>query len=237
MPPRSTASRSEIDCPPELLATINPRPPGQALRTSAENAAQHTAGSRIVLRASAVVQRYAWEVEDTAAAWRGDAAAHLRPLLSGPGSQRRGLARARDRTAAVRSLGGKSSSTPCRARGRGCGSCRAARACAKRCRGVNAQTRILVADDDRAFSTSSRSCCGGRGSRGRRGEERNGGARACAGELVRHRHPRRDAPRFVRHDVCRELRAESDVADPDADRAPTRSPAACSGSSSAPTIT
>ena len=50
----------EIDCPPDLLATINRDLLGQALRNLGENAAKHTRAGRIVLGRMRWVQRYAW---------------------------------------------------------------------------------------------------------------------------------------------------------------------------------
>ncbi|MEP6812812.1 MAG: ATP-binding protein [Actinomycetota bacterium] len=67
----------ELDCPPELLATINRDLLGQALRNLGENAAKHTLSGRIVLRAYAVGTTVRVEVEDTGAGMSAETQQHV----------------------------------------------------------------------------------------------------------------------------------------------------------------
>jgi signal transduction histidine kinase len=67
----------EIDCPPELVATINRDLLGQALRNLGENAAKHTLSGRIVLRAYAVGTTVRVEVEDTGAGMSAETQQHV----------------------------------------------------------------------------------------------------------------------------------------------------------------
>ena len=67
----------EIDCPPELVATINRDLLGQALRNLGENAAKHTLAGRIVLRAYAVGTTVRVEVEDTGVGMSAEQQQHV----------------------------------------------------------------------------------------------------------------------------------------------------------------
>jgi signal transduction histidine kinase len=67
----------EIDCPPELVATINRDLLGQALRNLGENAAKHTLAGRVVLRAYAVGTTVRVEVEDTGVGMSAEQQQHV----------------------------------------------------------------------------------------------------------------------------------------------------------------
>ena len=99
----------EVDCPPELDASVNRDLLEQALRNLGENAAKHTSSGRIVLRAYGVGTSVSVEVEDTGAGMSADTQQHVfdrfyRGKDRDPEGFGLGLAIVRQ---AVRSLGGR----------------------------------------------------------------------------------------------------------------------------------
>jgi len=98
----------EVDCAPELVASVNPDLVEQALRNLAENAVKHTPSGRIVLRAYAAGTTVHLEVEDTGTGMSSETQQHVfdrffRGEDRGPEGFGLGLAIVRQ---AVRSLGG-----------------------------------------------------------------------------------------------------------------------------------
>jgi two-component system, OmpR family, phosphate regulon sensor histidine kinase PhoR len=67
----------EVDCPPELLASVNRDLLEQALRNLGENAVKHTPSGRIVLRARAAGTSVLVEVEDTGVGMSADTQQHV----------------------------------------------------------------------------------------------------------------------------------------------------------------
>src|SRR5256885_12937593 len=99
----------EVDCPPELLASVNRDLLEQALRNLGENAVKHTPSGRIVLRARAAGTSVLVEVEDTGVGMSAETQHHVFDrFYRGQGRDAEGfglgLAIVRE---AVRSLGGR----------------------------------------------------------------------------------------------------------------------------------
>ena len=67
----------EVDCAPELLASVNRDLLEQALRNLGENAAKHTPSGRIVFRARAAGTSVLVEVEDTGAGMSAETQQHV----------------------------------------------------------------------------------------------------------------------------------------------------------------
>ena len=67
----------EVDCPPELLASVNRDLLEQALRNLGENAVKHTPSGRIVLRARAAGTSVLVEVEDTGVGMSAETQQHV----------------------------------------------------------------------------------------------------------------------------------------------------------------
>src|SRR3954453_14123252 len=67
----------EVDCPPELLPSVNRDLLEQALRNLGENAVKHTPSGRIVLRARAAGTSVLVEVEDTGVGMSADTQQHV----------------------------------------------------------------------------------------------------------------------------------------------------------------
>jgi signal transduction histidine kinase/HAMP domain-containing protein len=67
----------EVDCAPELLASVNRDLLEQALRNLGENAAKHTPSGRIVFRARAAGTSVLMEIEDTGAGMSAETQQHV----------------------------------------------------------------------------------------------------------------------------------------------------------------
>jgi signal transduction histidine kinase/HAMP domain-containing protein len=67
----------EVDCPPELLASLNPELLEQVLRNLGENAAKYTPSGRVVLRAYAQGTAIVVEVEDTGVGMSAETQQHV----------------------------------------------------------------------------------------------------------------------------------------------------------------
>jgi signal transduction histidine kinase/HAMP domain-containing protein len=67
----------EVDCPPELLASVNRDLMEQVLRNLGENAAKHTPSGRVVLRAYAQGTSLLVEVEDTGVGMTAETQQHV----------------------------------------------------------------------------------------------------------------------------------------------------------------
>ncbi|HXY81149.1 MAG TPA: ATP-binding protein [Gaiellaceae bacterium] len=67
----------EVECPADLTASVNRDLLEQALRSLGENAAEHTASGRVVLRAYAVGTTMRVEVEDTGVGMSADTQRHV----------------------------------------------------------------------------------------------------------------------------------------------------------------
>jgi signal transduction histidine kinase len=67
----------DVECPPDLLATVNRDLLAQALRNLGENSVKHTAAGRIVLRAYAAGRSVHVEVEDTGVGMTAETQQHV----------------------------------------------------------------------------------------------------------------------------------------------------------------
>ena len=67
----------DVDCPPDLLATVNRDLLAQALRNLGENSVKHTSAGRIVLRAYAAGRSVHVEVEDTGIGMSAETQQHV----------------------------------------------------------------------------------------------------------------------------------------------------------------
>jgi signal transduction histidine kinase len=67
----------EVECPPELLASVNRDLLEQALRNLADNAVKHTPSGRVVLRAYASGTAVNIEVEDTGVGMTAETQQHV----------------------------------------------------------------------------------------------------------------------------------------------------------------